>query len=76
MMRNLKKILLFVVVSVLHAGAMAQCSICTKTASQLGRESAEGLNGGIVYLMITPFVLAGYIGYRWWKQEKANNNNL
>jgi hypothetical protein len=76
MMRNLKKILLFVVVSVLHVGAMAQCSICTKTASQLGRESAEGLNGGIVYLMITPFVLAGYIGYRWWKQEKANNNNL
>ena len=46
------------------ASALAQCSICTKTASQLGKESAEGLNGGIVYLMIVPFLVAGYIGYR------------
>lgn len=52
--------------------AGAQCSICTKTASQLGKESAEGLNGGIVYLMMVPFAIGGYIGYRWWKQEKGN----
>ncbi|MCU0394445.1 MAG: hypothetical protein MUF29_00935 [Chitinophagaceae bacterium] len=52
--------------------AGAQCSICTKTASQLGKESAEGLNGGIVYLMMVPFVIGGYIGYRWWKQEKSS----
>ena len=49
----------------------AQCSICTKTASQLGKASAEGLNSGIVYLMLAPFAVAGYIGYRWWRQEKA-----
>jgi hypothetical protein len=49
----------------------AQCSICTKTASQLGKESAEGLNLGIVYLMILPFAIAGYIAFRWWKNEKA-----
>jgi len=47
----------------------AQCSICTKTAQQLGKASAEGLNSGIVYLMLAPFAIAGYIGYRWWKQE-------
>lgn len=49
----------------------AQCSICTKTASQLGKASAEGLNSGIVYLMLAPFAVAGYIGYRWWQQEKT-----
>jgi len=53
--------------------ALAQCSICTKTASQLGKESAEGLNGGIIYLMIVPFLVAGYIGYRWWRQEKQQS---
>jgi hypothetical protein len=53
---------------------MAQCSICSKTASQLGRTSAQGLNQGIVYLMLAPFAIAGYIGYRWWKQEKLPNN--
>jgi hypothetical protein len=52
--------------------ASSQCSICTKTASQLGKQSAEGLNGGIVYLMFVPFLIGGYIGYRWWKHEKAN----
>lgn len=49
---------------------MAQCSICTKTAQQLGKESATGLNNGIIYLMVLPFVIGGFIAYRWWKQEK------
>ena len=48
----------------------AQCSICTKTAGQLGEKKATSLNSGIVYLMLTPFAIAGYIGYRWWKNEK------
>jgi hypothetical protein len=48
----------------------AQCSICTKTASQLGKESAEGLNSGIVYLMLLPFAIGGFIAWRWWKNEK------
>lgn len=47
--------------------AGAQCAMCTKTAAQLGDKPAEGLNTGIVYLMLTPFVIMGYIGYRWWK---------
>ena len=48
----------------------AQCSICTKTASQLGEKQGKGLNGGIIYLMLTPFAIGGYIGYRWWQNEK------
>ena len=49
----------------------AQCSICTKTASQLGEKQGKGLNGGIIYLMLMPFAIGGYIGYRWWKNEKV-----
>ena len=52
--------------------ATAQCSICTKTAGQLGEKRAAGLNTGIIYLMLTPFAIAGYIGFRWWKTEKEN----
>lgn len=48
----------------------AQCSICTKTAGQLGEKKAGALNSGIIYLMLTPFAIAGYIGYRWWRSEK------
>jgi hypothetical protein len=52
----------------------AQCSICTKTASQLGKESAEGLNTGIIYLMLLPFAIAGYVAWRWWKGEKSTEH--
>ncbi len=50
---------------------LAQCSICTKTASQLGEKPAQGLNSGIIYLMAMPLTIAGYVGFRWWKREKA-----
>jgi hypothetical protein len=55
----------------LSAGtAMAQCSICTKTAQQLGEGPAKGLNAGILYLAFTPLAIIGFLGYRWWKSNK------
>jgi hypothetical protein len=50
--------------------AKAQCSICTRTAQQLGERPARALNRGIIYLAMTPLVLFGIIGYRWWKSEQ------
>lgn len=51
--------------------ARAQCSICTRTAQQLGERPAKALNKGIIYLAITPLAIFGLIGYRWWKNEKV-----
>ncbi|MBS1496164.1 MAG: hypothetical protein JSU03_03060 [Bacteroidetes bacterium] len=51
-------------------GAFAQCSLCTKTAMQLGEKPALGLNKGILYLMISPFAIVGIIGYKWWRNNK------
>lgn len=70
-----KAISVLALVVLLSIATNAQCSICTKTASQLGKESAEGLNLGIIYLMILPFAIAGYIAFRWWKNEKAGQKN-
>jgi hypothetical protein len=47
------------------ADSSAQCSICTKTAQQLGEKPAKGLNAGIIYLASAPFLIAGYVFYRW-----------
>jgi hypothetical protein len=49
----------------------AQCSLCTKTAQQLGEKPAQGMNSGILYLMIMPFAIVGFIGFRWYKNNKA-----
>jgi len=48
----------------------AQCSICTKTAQQLGEKPAKALNAGIIYLAAMPFLIFSYIGYRWWKTNR------
>lgn len=66
---------LFLLLTLLVTTATAQCSICTKTAQQLGEKPAEGLNSGILYLMFTPFILVGFIGFRWWKYNKQIEND-
>jgi hypothetical protein len=68
---------LLVCVSVITA--TAQCSICTKTAQQLGEGPAKSLNTGILYLMFAPLAIMAFIGFRWWKKEKevmASENNI
>jgi hypothetical protein len=64
-------ILLFIFYHSLFAiDTNAQCSICTKTAQQLGEKPAKGMNSGILYLAFAPFAIVGYIGFRWWKNKK------
>ena len=53
----------------IYTGAVAQCAMCTKTAQQLGEKPALGLNSGILYLMFMPFIIVGFIAYRWWKNR-------
>ena len=48
----------------------AQCSICTKTAQQLGEKPAQGMNSGILYLAFAPFAIAGFVMYHWSKKNK------
>jgi hypothetical protein len=49
----------------------AQCSICTRTAQQMGERPAKALNKGIIYLAFAPLAIGGVIGYRWWKSERS-----
>lgn len=62
---------LFIILLIFSTEVSAQCSICTKTASQLGERPAKALNTGIIYLAFTPLAIIGYIGYRWWKSNRV-----
>lgn len=69
-MKNIIKILSISTVLLLNGiVGFAQCSICTKTASQIGEEAGKGFNAGILYLAAMPFGIMGYIAFRWWKSE-------
>jgi hypothetical protein len=68
-----KKIALLITLFILLGmctDTFAQCSICTKTAQQLGDKPANGLNLSIFFLAFTPLILIGIIWYRWRKNEK------
>lgn len=47
------------------------CALCTKTASDLDKRSARGLNGGILYLAFLPLGILGTIGYFWWRHGRG-----
>jgi hypothetical protein len=63
---------LIVCLMLLNHLAGAQCSICTRTAQQLGEKPAKGLNAGIIYLAFTPLAIIGVVGYTWWKRNNSN----
>jgi len=57
----------------------AQCSMCRAVLeSNADNSAAEGINDGIVYLMIFPYLLMGGLGYYIYKthqkQKKKSQN--
>jgi hypothetical protein len=63
-------LILVLLMSVAAMVASAQCSICTKTAAQLGEKTGQGINAAVIYLAATPLLIAGLIGYKWWKNNR------
>jgi hypothetical protein len=51
----MKSIYLLFVFQLIVLAGKAQCSICTKTAAQIGEEAGKGFNVGILYLAAMPF---------------------
>ena len=50
----------------------AQCAMCRAVLeSEEGQSTAKGINNGIVYLMIVPYVLVGGVAYLIYR--KINN---
>lgn len=53
----------------------AQCSMCRAVLeSEASQTAAEGINDGIMYLMIFPYLLIGGVAYFVWRSFKKGNN--
>ena len=63
-------ITLILIFQAITTNLMAQCSICTKTASQMGEEAGKGFNAGVLYLAAMPFAIIMFIAYRYKKNER------
>lgn len=75
MKKCLTLLLVSFMVIFIYSSTAAQCAMCTKTAQQLGEKPALGLNSGILYLMLMPFAIMGYIAYRWWKGRVTSEDD-
>ena len=69
MRRKLVLILLLVVLVVTPADA--QCAMCRAVLeSEESGSAAEGINNGIIYLMIFPYLLIAGVGYAIYRMRK------
>lgn len=59
-----KHIVLLLVMLLSFSITDAQCAMCRAVLeSEEGQSTAEGVNNGIVYLMVIPYVLIGGLAY-------------
>lgn len=72
------KILLIIAIFLLAIiPAEAQCAMCRAVLeSEEGGQTAKGINNGIIYLMIFPYLLIGAVGYAIYRsRKKARSQN-
>lgn len=76
----MKKLYLILFLLLLQLSLQAQCVACKQTVEaqiQNGTLSPDGINNGIVYLMLIPYLLlllAGYVFYKNYKKWKSAEN--
>ncbi len=64
-------LVLFILVGVIDE-ASAQCAMCRAVLeSEASGQAAKGINNGIVYLMIFPYLLVGAVGYAVYKLRRS-----
>ncbi len=58
--------------------SFAQCAMCKANAENSineGNDAAKGLNMGIMYLLVIPYLAIGAIGYWWYVKNKKSRAN-
>lgn len=81
-MKKLKLLYLFLVFGLMVcslAPVKAQCAMCAATVetnAKSGAGTTNGLNNGIMYLLVAPYLAVGVVGYIWYKKYRRKNVDL
>lgn len=78
-MKNINRILLLFLLAfslqfISVPPADAQCPMCRMSAEsnlKNGGSSGQGLNNGIIYMLLAPYMLVGIVGFIWWRNRKT-----
>ena len=67
-----RRVLLFLFFLLYFFNTEAQCAMCRAVLeSEEGQGAAQGINDGIVYLMLIPYILVGGIAFVIYKKYKS-----
>jgi hypothetical protein len=70
----MKKSIALITVLLFSLDANAQCAMCKAVVENGGQEMAEGINSGITYLMLFPYLLVGLLAYVLFRYKKRIKN--
>jgi len=78
-----KALFIFILFISVFAGAAsntasAQCAMCTINAEQgvkNGNTQAKGINSGVIYLMVIPYLLIAGLGVLWYKKFRSQRSS-
>lgn len=70
----MKKIVIIVFLLFVSEFTSAQCAMCKAVVENGDQTMAEGINDGITYLMIFPYLLVGILFYALYRYKKQAKN--
>lgn len=66
----------FILISLIFtvSSADAQCAMCKAVIENGNETMAEGVNNGITYLMVFPYLLVGFLIYAIYRYRRVQKN--
>lgn len=76
-MKRITVLLLILVVAGMFCTLSAQCPMCKIAAEsnlENGGTAGQGLNTGILYMLLMPYLLIGVLGFVWYKNRRKDSD--
>ncbi len=79
MKQFIKPLLLILLVMVVAQVAYSQCAMCTEVAdeaSRNGNSAGDGINKGVLYLFLSPYLIVATIGFILWRSRRKAQQEI
>lgn len=79
MNKAFKILFLTLLILVVAHMAYSQCAMCTEVAdeaSKNGSSAGDGINKGVLYLFLSPYLIVGTIGFIWLRTRRKAQREL
>jgi hypothetical protein len=74
-----KPLLLTLLLLVIVHVAFSQCAMCTEVADEAtrnGSSAGDGINKGVLYLFLSPYLIVATIGFIWWRSRRKAQQEM